>query len=213
MLCLILAGCADLNSMSADLDKVFADDQSEKMIRINNYTDYVDYYLPSDAFELAADALALKVAYGSSSFIMDVNIAGIVNARYYPEALFADEGFFDPARLLYDRNGIYRDIDGNDKTYQYRVYSYDDRYLSCFYSRDLLFYGYASAEDIVPLSSRILIMAKSARVKEDAVIAAYSSKDVIDYEKKQVNMFETVMPVNGNINEFLLNKNDSGDSE
>ena len=56
-------------------------------------------------------------------------------------------------------------------------------------------------------------MAKGVHVKEEEVIADYSLKDVIDYEKKQVNLFETIMPVNGNINDFLVDKKDEQSTE
>ena len=56
-------------------------------------------------------------------------------------------------------------------------------------------------------------MAKSAAVRENDVISAYSSKTEVDYEKKQVNLFETIMPVNGNVNDFMVDKEEAGASQ
>ena len=53
----------------------------------------------------------------------------------------------------------------------------------------------------------MLLMARSALVRSEGIISAYSSKEVIDYEKQQVNLFETIMPVNGQINDFLIGEN------
>ena len=47
-------------------------------------------------------------------------------------------------------------------------------------------------------------MARSAAVRSEEIVTAFSSKEVIDYEKQQVNLFETIMPVNGQINDFLI---------
>ncbi|MBO5526447.1 MAG: hypothetical protein J5946_00230, partial [Erysipelotrichaceae bacterium] len=82
-----------------------------------------------------------------------------------------------------------------------------------FASKDLLFYGYGTRSDIVAVSSRILLMAKGAIVRENDVIAAYSKRNEVDYEKKQVNLFETIMPVNGNVNDLVIGKEDTGASE
>ena len=79
--------------------------------------------------------------------------------------------------------------------------------------KDLLFYGYGTRSDIVAVSSRILLMAKGAIVRENDVIAAYSKRNEVDYEKKQVNLFETIMPVNGNVNDLVIGKEDTGASE
>ena len=43
--------------------------------------------------------------------------------------------------------------------------------------------------------------------------AAYSKRNEVDYEKKQVNLFETIMPVNGNVNDLVIGKEDTGASE
>ena len=56
-------------------------------------------------------------------------------------------------------------------------------------------------------------MAKGAIVRENDVIAAYSKRNEVDYEKKQVNLFETIMPVNGNVNDLVIGKEDTGASE
>ncbi|MBR4421082.1 MAG: hypothetical protein IKS69_00935, partial [Erysipelotrichaceae bacterium] len=66
---------------------------------------------------------------------------------------------------------------------------------------------------LVPVSSRILLMAKGISISNDDIIANYSSKDVVDYHKKQVNLFETVMPVNGVVNDFLIGQESEEDGE
>ena len=195
------------------LDQIFSADQSDEMIRRNNYSLYVDYYLPSDTGEFEGDALSSRFSYNSSNFVMDINISGIVNERYYKQEALSDEGFFDEDKLVYEHKGVYTDTEGTGHDYTYKVYSYDDKYLSYFFSRELLFYGYSNRSDIEAISSRILLMAKSASVRDNDVISAFSSKTEVDYQKKQVNLFETIMPVNGNVNDFLINKEDTGTSE
>ncbi|MCR4634203.1 MAG: hypothetical protein K5648_08770 [Erysipelotrichaceae bacterium] len=212
-ICILLSGCVAQDDLSKRLDNVFASEQSTERIRRNSYSRYIDYYLPSGTGELEGDMLSSRFSYNSSNFVMDINISGIINEHYYKDQGMTDEGFFDPSRLIYERNSTFVDADGVSREYSYRVYSYDRQYLTYFRSRELLFYGYASLSDLVDMTSRILMIAKSAAIRHNEVISAYSSKTEVDYEKKQVNLFETIMPVNGNVNDFMIDGRESGDSQ
>ena len=213
LLVILLSGCAGKGDLKQELDAVFSADSKVQTIRRNNYSSFIDYYVPSDTGELEGTKLSSNFSYNESRFVMDINVSGIINDRYYRNLKLADEGFFDDARKVYARQSSYVDSDGSSHEYIYKVYEYDDRYLSYFASKELVFYGYATAADIVNLSSRILLMAKGATVRENDVIASYSSRNEIDYEKKQVNLFETIMPVNGNVNDFLVDREDTGASQ
>lgn len=209
VLCFVLWGCASKIDIQSRMDEVFAEDMSKKFFRKNNYSEYIDYYTPSDVHEIGTDTLSTTYEYSNARIIMNVNVAGIISAKYYPETVFLDEGFFDQARLVYQHTSEFLNANEAYDVYRYLVYEYEDRFLTCFLSRDLVFYGYCDEFDLPGMSSKILQMAKSANVKSEDVVINYSSKDVIDYEKKQVNLFETTMPVNGNINDFLIPSSDS----
>ena len=213
LLCLLLCGCSNAASLTSDLDKIFTESEEKPVIRKNNYSTYIDYYLPSDTTELEGDELSSVLSYNKSLFIMDVNVSGIICAKYYPDNVIEDEGFFNDEKLVYEKRSSFLNGDGENIDYVYKVYEYDNDYLSYFVSRDLIFYAHALKGDIAAVSSRIYLMAKGAKVKSSDVIAKYSSKDVIDYEKKQVNLFETIMPVNGNINDFLIGSNSETPAE
>ncbi len=209
LLCLMMYGCARKTPVQQKLDEVFAEDTAEKFFRRNNYSEYIDYYVPSDLFETRVDTLSSTYEYNNARMVMNINVSGIISAKYYPETVFKDEGFFDQGRLVYEHDGEYLGYNNEHNAYRYLVYEYEDRYLANFISRDLIFYGYCDSYDLAGMSAKILQMVKSADVKSDDVVINYSSKDVIDFEKKQVNLFETIMPVNGNINEFLVDQTDS----
>ena len=204
MLCVMLCSCTDMDQDVSSLDQVFLSENEAMTIRRNNYTDYIDYYLPGDTSELNSSDLSFVFQYNHSRIIMDVNISGIVNERYYPDVPLSDEGFFDDGKLVYSRNSVYLNGEGENEEYLFHVHAYDQEYLICLVSRELILYGYADREDLIPVSSRMLLMARSAAVRSEEIVTAFSSKEVIDYEKQQVNLFETIMPVNGQINDFLI---------
>ena len=213
LLCVVLCSCTFANQDSSSLDRVFLNESEAMTIRRNNYTDYIDYYLPGDTSELNSGDLSFVFQYNHSRIIMDVNVSGIINRRYYPDVPLSDEGFFDSEKLIYSRNSVYLNSEGKNEEFLFRVYSYDKEYLICLVSDDLILYGYADREDLIPISSRMLLMARSALVRSEEIVAEFSSKEVIDYEKQQVNLFETIMPVNGQINDFLIGNDLPGDQD
>ena len=208
-----MASCQRSININESLDKVFS---SQKDLDLkaskNNYTNYIDYYCPSDLFEIDSDGLSYVFRFNDSSLIMNINIAGIINSRYYDIYNLVDEGFFDSSKLVYERNDVYF-TEVEDKEFSYRLYKQDDIYLIYFLTNEMVFYALANEDDLIPLTEKILFLTKTANIKEDAVIANYSNKDIIDYEKKQVNLFETTMPVSGKIDELLIHDENNDEIE
>ena len=204
-MCVLLVSCASNVNLKTQIDDIFKIESQNIRIRRNNYSDYVDYYVPSDLAEYYSSKLANIFTYNDSKLIMDINVPGILNAEHYPNNTLNDEGFFDSSKMVYHRESSYLDLDGTINSYFFNIYEYKSQYLLYFVSKDLLFYGYCNETDLAQMCSRMLYIAKSSSVKNDDVIANFSTKEVIDYQKKQVNLFETIMPVNGNIRDFLVN--------
>ena len=212
-ICALLTSCVNTDDFLSELDDVFASAGSDEVIRTNNYSAYVNYYLPSDTQEFSNDYLSHTFIYNNSKIIMDINVSGIINSKYYTDYLITNEGFFDENKLFYYYEGVYRNIADKDIKFFYRVYRHNNEYLGYFVSEEVIFYTYTNNEDLLPVSSRILLMAKGLAVNREDIISNYSSKEVVDYQKKQVNLFETIMPVNGVVNEFLLEPIKSEDNE
>lgn len=204
MLCLALCSCSASYDVQSELDGIFAQDEEPLKVRHNNYTDYIDYYLPSDVAEFSNDKTSFIFMYNDSRIVMDINIAAIINSVYYRNVPLSIEGFFDEDRKVYQKSGSLTDMSKQSREYIFDVYRYDDRYLLNLVCEDVLFYAWCVPSQLLPVSSRILIMAKSALVNRNDIAADFSSIEVIDYEKKQVNLFETIMPVNGVINDLLI---------
>lgn len=204
VLVLLLCGCSvSTSNVTYELDKLCAETMNSVYYYSNNYTDIMEYYIPSDLQEMDANDYSVQFAYEDSKVVMNVNIAGVIANRYY-EYSNDRESLFDPGKLFYSNEGTYTDSDQKAFSYKLNVYTYGDNYLIEFSSKNLKIYGYTNLSDLVPLCSRIFVLAKGAYVREDVIIANYSSKEVIDYHKKQVDLFESILPVNGRIDELLV---------
>lgn len=205
LICLLLCGCAIREDINVQLDKVFNNDVVAKN-RTNNYTDYIEYYVPSDVNETDADALSFSFTSDGFGFIMNINVTNIINSEYYDNRTLNDEGFFDTSKLVYSKDSSFSNENGDQIDYFIRAYEYEDEYLLYFVTNELNFYGYASNDKVGLLAEKMVQMAANCKVNNAKVLADYSSIDVIDYEKKAVNLFENIYPVEGRVEDLMLDK-------
>lgn len=199
---LLLTGCT--NNANRDLDDAFINENIDLNVRPNNSLTYYRYYLPSDVFEQDYEENTVLLKYENSNIVMNLNVASIINSEFYEEYALKDEGFFDDYKLSYEHFGTYLDIDNNLIDYFYRVYEYEDDCLVHLMSKNMNFYASTIKDNLYDLTSKLLIIAKTCEVNNVDVISAYSSKSVIDYQKKQINLFDLVLPVNGKLDELIL---------
>lgn len=174
--------------------------------RKNNYTNYIEYFVPSDINEQEVDALSFSFNGDGYGFIMNINVTSIINKEYYDNQTLNDEGFFDENKLIYNKSGSFTNVDGKVVDYFIKTYQYDSEYLVYFVTNELNFYGHSMSDKVGLLADKIIQMAGTCAVNETKVLEDYSSIDVIDYEKKAVNLFESIYPVEGRIEDLMVDK-------
>lgn len=206
LLCLlfICAGCVsnDIETLSSNLDNIFnnVDDISKNYP--NNKMRYYSYYLPSDMGEEEIDSESVTIRYNDSIVVMNLNIADIINEKYYPDELLKDDGFFDEQYLIYEKSGTY-DVDEVKHQYVYKLYKKDDKYIFHLKTVNINFYGSSNLSDIVQLSKHLIMISKSITIEKDTILKNYYKKDVIDYSKKQIDLFDSSLPSNGKLSDML----------
>ena len=215
LLCMLLGLCAcksiDLSGLDDDLNAIFKNVGDIGTYRTNNIMNYYSYYLPSDMSEEALDSDSIVLKYGDSRIIMNLNIANIINTRYYPDYVLDDEGFFNDEYLIYRSEGTYQNYEGLNKNYIYRLYNYEDTYVVHLCTSDMNYYGTVQKGDISTVTGHLLTIAKNSSVNADDIVSAYSNKDVIDYKKKQINLFDSNVQDNGDIANLLIDDAIIGD--
>lgn len=202
--------CACSSSKPEDIsNKIYetldSETQTKYENRVNNLTQYINYYLPSDCAETDFNDTTITFKYNDSIILYNINIADIINSHYFNEDLMKDEGFFNEDYLFLQHEGSF--IDKNDEfiDYDLRVYKVDNDYIISFKTLRDVMYGYSTPGDVVEVIRKMIVFTKLLNVNEDMVISSFSDKDVIDYQKKQINLFDYVVPVNGYLTD-LINK-------
>lgn len=203
LICLILCSCSNNDSIETQLKSVFEDATNEN-VRTNNYTEYIEYYIPSDVNEVANDKLSYVFDIDGCGVIMNINISGIINKQYYEEDSLLDEGYFDENKLVYSYGGEY--INGNDETVQYfvKAYEYERECMLYLVTNEVNLYGKCGKHEAKLVGEKMFKMAKACNVNEDRIINDFSSKDVIDYKKSTVNLFENIFPVEGRVEDLMV---------
>ena len=200
---LVFSACSNSYDVKKNLDEIFDDTTSLITVRQNNYSTYMDYYLPSDMEEVECTKEACIFSFRDSYMILNINASDIINSQYYSDEVLSDDGFFSEEKLFYSIKGQYRDHNDELHEFFFKGYEIDECYLLQLKSIDVNIYGYASKKDAGDLAKKMLLMCRSVSVKRDSIVALYSSKDVIDYEKTAIDLFEYIVPVNGQLDELL----------
>lgn len=211
LILLLLAGCG--NNLNTNLDNLFNSIDNISNYSTNNRLKYYSYYLPSDMGESEVDSDSITLKYGESTIIMNLNIADIVNLKYYSDISLSDDGFYNEENLIYENTGTYSIKDETKKSYLYKLYDYDNYYALYLKTSDNVFYGNVVKGDEKEVTRHLLIIAKSIDLESDLIVSTYSSKDVIDYQKKQLDLFNTQKPTSGSLSEMLTDEATVGNQE
>lgn len=203
LILILMCGCANNDDMVTQLDKVFAS-ESMPSARANNYTDYIEYYVPGDVNEEDADELSISFSSYDCKFVANINVASIINKEYYSTYKLNDDGFFDESKLVYENSGTINNLNKETLSYIFKAYKYDDKCLMHLISDEINIYGYGAIDKAGLLASKMMQFASSNNVNNDKIVENFSNKDVIDYQKGTVNLFENIFPVSGRVEDMKV---------
>lgn len=210
LICLILVGCVpnDYANINNDLDNYLSKLDTTFKVRSNHTAYYYDYYLPSDTYDDGGNTNSSYFTYHDAKIVMNLNIPYIVNAESFGINEFYDEGFFKDSLLDYSKSGSFVKNDSSNGLYQLNIYKNGSEYLIHLVTNELNFYGLAKDYDVLETVKHLFIIGKSVNVNSQAVVSDYSNKDVIEYVKQQVNLFEYDIPSSGFLSDIVDQKNE-----
>lgn len=205
MIALLLTGCTAIKSENiySDLDNYLANLDSADKFRTNNSTEFYSYYLPSDMQELDCTNNSSSLTYNNAEIVMNLNIPAIVSGRAFNDYTLKNDGFFKESLLEYEKEGYFPKDDESTCNYAIRIYYDDNKYLVHFQTEELNFYCLCDASDVVDVVKHLFTISESADVDKNLVVANYSNKDIIEYQRKQVNLFRYEIPQSGFLSELV----------
>lgn len=201
---LLLVSCASYNEdqIINELNNYFSKAKVVLDVKTNNSLPYYSFYLPSDmAYEDCVDEnVVLK--YNNSKMVMNLNISKIIDNSIDNDILY-DEGYFIDDRLFYVSQGEYVNVDGTLKNYFVKVYKGDPYYIVHLMSDDVNTFAYCLKEETIETVKHVMLVARSTSVDYELVKSEYSNDNVVLVEKMPVDLFQSIMPEKGRVDELL----------
>lgn len=203
LLLVMMCGCASNKDINTELDSLLSDANKIVSNHPNNSLEYYDYYLPSDMGEVSFDQESLVLSYLDNKIVVNININDIVNNKYYPEHYLTNSSLLDQNKLVYSKSGKYLTIKDIERDYILNLYQNNDYYVIELITSDLTYITSSKAyiKDIV---KHLFTIAKSVDLDEELIIADYSDKNIVDYKKKQIDLFDSTRPTSGDLSEMLI---------
>lgn len=206
--CLLLCACSNTEDIAVSLDAVIDSELSNPTVyRQDQNTIFFSYYLPSDIYKLESHKDAAIFSFNNEEILMNMNITSIIASEegsIKEEA--RNENFYSDDRLVYSREGTYLNHDEIEVEFIYNIYAVNNKYLISFKTDDMNYYAYVSRNSLELLTKRLFMLAESMSINSESVVAYYANVDMIDYTREQVNLFETVIPREGQLEEILIDK-------
>lgn len=205
---LLLCGCANTNfEIHSSLNTLFSNSEPCEY-RQNNFTKYMDYYVPSDLLEDDFNNTSVTFSYNTALINMNINVQNIINDRYYVGINMSDEGYIDESKVIFSSGGQFINANEINTSFFVKLYQINEYYFYILKTQDVSIYAKCLKQDLLEVGDKIFILAKTVIVDKELVLSDYMDKDVIDYEKKAIELFDTKMPESGIINDLILNNED-----
>ena len=201
---LMLAGCgedgidvaAEVNRKLAEATEIPAHQPTY------NSTCYM-YYKQPYVGRITSDLTSNVFSLNGTQFVMNLNVPGIINRAYYPDEILGGLNV-KGASIILETAGKYDNYDGEQQTYVCRIYRSSSAYVTIMTTDNAEFFAVSKRYEVSSLAYEMLVIAKSLDVDRDEVLDRYSSHSVISYQKKKLELFQNITPVNGVIDELFV---------
>lgn len=200
----LLAGCAEPSgSLGASLDQRIDEAAVQTVSVSNNRKQFYSYYIDPSIGKVGSTTTGNIFSCDGSLFVMNLDVPGIINAKYYPDAA-ANEVDLSFAETCAEKEGTCTDSSGNEIPYSVSVSKLESgQFITVVRCNHMMLYGICDEAYAASLAARMLLISRSVTVNTEEVLLAYCDQESIDYIGTPVQLFEEIPPENGSIQELL----------
>lgn len=205
LLCLLFfSGCTSLDSGSFQDQLDASLEKAEKMTisKADHKKKYYSYYLPSDMGRYESTETGNVLSLNEVKILMSLNVSGIINRNLYPENTEINVSLKE-GKSIAERNSLYTDNNNIGHSYKLIVYDLEGTYTVCFASDTVCMYANCWKANTDEIASRMVQLARSVTVNETKLISDYSNRIPEVAGSEKVEMFESIAPENGRIEELF----------
>ena len=216
VLVLLLTGCSKVSErFVVNQASIALDDAIVSAISTHTNIDkgFISYYLEPFIGRRDGNASNSVFIIDGEEVVLNVDVPSIITAKYYASDLSGEGGFRTGdsfPNLVLEKEGSFFSGSGLIREFQCRIYQpTEEKYGILIQTSNVMMYAevpYAKLSNTIYHMMRIL---RTVRVDEEKVVTAYSQKEMMNYHKETLEIFQTLYPEDGTLHDML---NDNPDS-
>ena len=201
-LLVFLCGCGEYTgSIQNDLDRKVDQVVSQPAVTANHNHRYYSYYLDPQIGRIDSMLTSNIFTYNGVRFIMNLNTSSVINQEYYEPG--SDEIQIE-AELAAEKSGTFINALGKEDEYTVKVYrTGQEIYAVCVYNDPVSLYAMCKDYEVADTASAMMSILCTVQVNKQKVVADFSNKRKIDYQREPLELFQFIAPESGAIQELF----------
>ena len=204
LLCLIclllLSGCYQAKDINSEVDMTLRSLENVKSKKnANHLKKFYQYYLPTNVFSLESKDTYNIFKDQQFEFAMNLDIARIINKKYYHTTELVDSHFI----YLKDYLILEKKDHVLNSDYRLSIYQCDDLYLIDLTMNNVVLNACVRLNYVKDVLRNMFIIGDSVKTDDYEIIDKFSNKDVIEYHKEKIDLFKVIIPKDGRLEELI----------
>lgn len=210
LLCLLfsvflLSGCTKITvSVQNRLEEACRLALNASVPSVNNRKQFYAYYLDPSLGRVSSTLTGNEFRMGSVRFVMNLDVARLINEKYYPEETVSHIYAVDGNEAAYTK-GTLINTSNEELPYEIHVIQVDeDIFAVCADAGYMSFQCMCNLNDVPAAAGQMLMISRSVTVDRQEIMNAFTTLEGITYAGTPVELFEEKVPENGSIEELLI---------
>lgn len=163
------------------------------------------YYLPPSIGRRSSTPTSVLLISNQEKILMNLDVVNVLNQAYYTDngtnLLRTNTQILD---ALYASTGTYTNAQGLESEYQIKAFALSaDEILLSLETENFIFSSIHASAVSPEILYDMLVIARSTTVNKSAVLAAFSTREIINYQKETLNMFTQLAPESGTVMDMV----------
>ena len=201
LLVFIFSGCQNtVFNINEKVNNAINEAISEPILKPKFNSKYYSYYIEPSIGRIQNEEYGNILLYNDTRIIMNLNISQIIGGNYYENR----DNYTNPnLDVVYQASGMYVDFNEIEHPYNCLIYDTNGKYLVTMQSDVVRLYSICNLYDTSNIAKQMLKICRGFNANKALIINDFSNKQTISYSRKQVELFQNIVPENGSIEELL----------
>ena len=204
----LLAGCSVTRSNVKELASKQLDDAvtAEICSSVNINKGLISYYLEPSIGRISGNKSNSVFKIDGYEVVLNIDVSSVITTKYYGvgtnEQDFRDIDAFP--NQIDEVTGSFLSGSGIIKDFRYRLYRVsDNEYGILLQTSNLIMVGKTGRGDVLDVIRKMMSILRTCRVDEEKIISTYSKKELINYKKETLDIFQKTYPENGSLQDMI----------